>query len=178
MATKTIELMGILEWAKVFEENRDQGEYDVETDGATTVDLIMSDEVLQKMKDAGIRKQPKVDPDGRGHKVKFKRAWRDKYDREWAAGPPSVYGPSGKDWSLADDGEIGNGSVGVVYVEVYDTKMGKGCRLSGVQVIDHVAYEGGAGSAIKPKDYTQGQAATPPPAAQPAASLPDAEIPF
>ena len=57
MATNTIELTGIIEWAKLFESNRDNGEYDIETDGATTVDLIMDDETYQAMKDAGVRKQ-------------------------------------------------------------------------------------------------------------------------
>ena len=49
MATKTIELTGILEWAKLFEGNRDNGEYDVETDGATTVDIIMDDATFKMM---------------------------------------------------------------------------------------------------------------------------------
>ena len=56
MATNTIELTGTLEWAKLFESNRDNGEYDVETDGATTVDLIMDEKTLKAMKDAGVRK--------------------------------------------------------------------------------------------------------------------------
>lgn len=159
MATKTIELQGILEWTKVFESNRDQGEFDVETDGATTVDIIMDDENLKLMKDAGVRKQGKMDDEGRGTRVKFKRPWKDKFDREWAAGPPSVYGPDGSVWT-EEDGLIGNGSIGVVFVDVYDTKMGKGTRLSGVQVIDHVEFdgEGGGTSGPKPKDYTAGKA--------------------
>ena len=153
MATKTIELTGTLEWAKLFEGNRDNGEYDIETDGATTVDLIMDDKTLKAMKDAGIRKSAK-ESEG-GYRVKFKRPWKDKFDREWAAGPPKVFGPDGSEW---DDGAlIGNGSVGVVFVDVYDTKMGKGCRLNGVQVIDHVSFEGSGGQSagIKPRDYTK-----------------------
>lgn len=180
MATTTIELHGILEWAKLFEGNRDNGEYDTETDGATTVDVIMDDDVFKMMKDAGVRKQGKVDPEGRGTRVKFKRPWKDQFDRAWAAGPPKVYGPSGAEWT-PDDGLIGNGSIGVVYVDVYDTKMGKGARLSGVQVIDHVVFEsdGGGGGAPgpRPKDYTQGQAAAPTPAASPAKEAPG-DIPF
>ena len=69
MATKTIELTGTLEWAKLFESNRDNGEYDVETDGATTVTLLMEDDVFKAMKDAGVRKQGKPDPDGKGIRV-------------------------------------------------------------------------------------------------------------
>jgi len=179
MATKTIELTGTLEWAKLFEDNRDNGEYDVETDGATTVDLIMDEKTLKAMKDAGVRKQPK-EAEG-GYRVKFKRPWKDKFDREWAAGPPKVFGPDGSVWP---DGElIGNGSVGVVFVDVYDTKMGKGCRLNGVQVIDHVSFEGAGGQSagIKPKDYTS-QTAPPKPATASAPTAPvkqsPGDIPF
>ena len=170
MATKTIELTGTLEWAKLFESNRDNGEYDADTDGATTVDLIMDETTLAAMKGAGIRKVPKAS-DG-GHRVKFKRPWADQYGRDWAAGPPKVFGPDGSEWP---DGElIGNGSVGVVFVAVYDTKMGKGCRLNGVQVIDHVAFEGAGGQSagIKPKDYTS-QTAPPKPVT---ASAPPAPV--
>lgn len=155
MATKTIELHGILEWAKLFEHNRDTGSFDVETDGATTVDIILDDDNLKKMQSEGVRKQPKPDAEGRGTRVKFKRPWKDKFERDWAAGAPDVYGPDGSTW----DGEtlIGNGSIGVVFVDVYDTSMGKGSRLRAVQVIDPVSYEsdGGGGGTPRPRDYTK-----------------------
>ena len=190
MATKTIELTGTLEWAKLFEFNRDTGEYDVETDGATTVTLLMEDDVFKAMKDAGVRKQGKPDPEGRGTRVTFKRPWKDKFDRDWAAGPPVVYGPAGTSWDSEVDGLIGNGSVGVVFLDVYDTKMGTGCRLNGVQVIDHVPFEAGGGGGapgIRPRNYTKDQpasAAPPPPAkvtAKAAANstkVPPGDIPF
>jgi len=170
MATKTIEIQGTIEWAKLFEDNRDNGEYDVETDGATTVDIIVDEATSKRIKDAGIRKTGKVEEGG--IRYKMKRPWKDKFDREWAAGPPKVFGPDGSVWP---DGElIGNGSVGVVFVDVYDTKMGKGCRLNGVQVIDHVSFEGAGGQSagIKPKDYTS-QTAPPKPVT---ASAPPAPV--
>lgn len=179
MATKTIELTGILEWAKLFESNRDQGEYDVETDGATTVTLLMEDDVFASMKNEGVRKQGKKDPDGKGVRVTFKRPWADQFGRDWAAGAPQVFTPSGDHWALDKDGLIGNGSVGVVYLDVYDTKMGKGCRLQGVQVIDHVSFEGAGGqsSGIKPRDYTSGSSPAP---AEPAPAVKQSpgDIPF
>ena len=73
---------------------------------------------------------------------------------------------------------IGNGSVGVVYVDVYDTKMGVGSRLSGVQVIDHVVFEseggGGVSQGIQPKNYAN---AAPTPAPAPSKATPG-DIPF
>jgi len=181
MATKTIELTGTLEWAKLFESNRDNGEYDVETDGATTVTLLMEDDVFKAMKDAGVRKQGKPDPDGKGIRVTFKRPWKDKFDREWAGGAPKVFTPAGEEWDMSTDGLIGNGSVGVVFLDVYDTKMGKGCRLSGVQVVDHVEFEGGGGGgapAIKPRNYTGQSSETPTPKAAPASKESPGDIPF
>ena len=178
MATNTIELQGTLEWAKLFEGNRDKGEFDQETDGATTIDIILDDDNLAIMKAAGVRKQAKA-ADGGGHRVKFKRGWKDPFDRDWAAGAPNVFQPNGEAWA-PDNGLIGNGSTGVVFVDVYDTKMGKGARLAGVQVITHVEFEGegGGGSSVKPKDYTAGAAPSGAAAKTPVKQDMDDEIPF
>ena len=192
MATNTIELTGTLEWAKLFEFNRDQGEYDEETDGATAVTLLMDDDVYKMMKDSGVQKSGKQDPDGKGTRVTFKRPWKDKFGRDWADGLPTVFNPAGRVWNTEADGLIGNGSVGVVFLDVYDTKKGVGCRLNGVQVIEHILFEstgGGGGSSfgIKPKDYTSGAAesvATPAPVkskdytAPAAAKVAPGDVPF
>ena len=54
MATRKVILVGIAEWAKVFEENRDKvgfkdgdapGTYE-DTDGACTIDMILDKETL------------------------------------------------------------------------------------------------------------------------------------
>jgi hypothetical protein len=170
MATVVVQIPATLEWTKVFEATRDRGEFDIETDGATTVDLIVDSEGEQIIKDAGIRKQGK--PADGGTRYKIKRPWKDKFDREWAAGPPDVYAPDGSKWDIDTNGMIGNGSTGIVFVEVYDTKMGKGCRLKGLQVINHVPYgdTGGGSNSIKPKNYTDAAPAATPPAATAAAS--------
>jgi len=156
MATVVIEIPATLEWAKLFETNRDNGEYDVETDGATTVDIIVDAAGDRIVKDSGIRQVGKP-TDGGGTRYKMKRPWKDKFGRDWAAGAPDVYGPDGSRWSLDTDGLIGNGSTGIVFVEVYDTKMGKGCRLKAVQVVKAVKFEGGDGGSpsISVKDYTK-----------------------
>ena len=181
MATKTLEIHGILEWAKLFEDDRDNGEYDVETDGATSIDIIVDPANQAIIEAAGVRKKARPDPDGRGVRYAFKRAWKDKYEREWAEGPPRIFTPAGNAWSKEEDGLIGNGSVGVVYLDVWSGKMGVGSRLSGVQVIDHVTFskEGGGGSpGLKPKDYTQGQAQAPQSPPPTAAPVVDDNIPF
>lgn len=182
MATKTIELKGTLEWAKLFEGNRDQGQYDTATDGATTIDILLDDAGLKIAKDAGVQKKGKRE--GNLTRIKFKRGWSDPFDRDWAGGPPKVFGPSGAEWTR-DDGLIGNGSEGIVFVEVYDTKVGIGTRLAGVQVVDLVAFggDGGGGSApsISPKDYTNGATKTSSPTPAPtdhSDSYMDDEIPF
>ena len=184
MATKTIELKGTLEWAKLFEGNRDKGQYDEDTDGATTVDILLDSSNLKTMQDAGVRKSGKVEGDLT--RVKFKRGWADQYGRDWAAGPPKVFGPTGNEWG-SNDGLIGNGSEGIVFVEVYDTSKGVGSRLAGVQVINHVVFEseggGGSGPTISPKDYSgqTTQAAGASQAAKPAGYSPKVapgDIPF
>lgn len=154
MATKTIEVHGILEWAKLFEHNRDTGPYDAEWDGATKVDIILDDENLQKLKQAGVRQDVKKDAEGRGSRVKFRRKWKDPAG-DWAGGAPDVYGPDGSAWD--SDTLIGNGSIGAVFLDVYDSKFGKGSRIRSVQVIDPVEYdpEGGGGSIPRPRDYTK-----------------------
>jgi len=170
MATVVVQIPATLEWTKVFEVTRDCGEYDIETDGATTVDIIVDADGEKIIKDAGIRKQGK--PTDGGTRYKMKRPWKDKFDREWAAGAPDVYTPDGSKWDLDTNGMIGNGSTGIVFVEVYDTKMGKGCRLKGLQVINHVPYgdTGGGGTSIKPKNYTDATPVSTPTTATVAAS--------
>jgi hypothetical protein len=119
MATKTIEITCTLEWAKLFESNRDNGKYDTETDGATTIDALVDEATSRQIEESGIRKTGK--PEAGGIRYKFKRPWKDQFGRDWAAGPPKVFGPDGSEWP---DGElIGNGSIGVVFVDVYDSKL-------------------------------------------------------
>ena len=177
MATKTIELDGFIQWAKLFEDDRDNGEYDVETNGATCLDLLMDEENHKKFEASGSRKKAKKDEETGLYRVKFKRPWEDKFDRDWAAGPPDIFTPSGDPWLLETDGRIGNDSFGKVYVDIYDTKMGKGSRFKGVQVIKHVPFEKEGGYTIKPKDYTK-DSPTKQSTSVPVDTVEDDEIPF
>lgn len=63
MATyKEVTTVGTIEWARVFEDNREMDGYDGDYkkyDGAYTVDQVLSKEEYQKLVDAGSQKKPK-----------------------------------------------------------------------------------------------------------------------
>ena len=136
MATQRFYIKGKAKWAKLFERNRDQGEYHTETDGVTSIELVLEKEELDKLKKSGSRLRPKITDDGLS--VRFRRPWKHQSIEEFG-GPPQVVDADGNDW---DDGvSIGNDSEVEVAYDVYDTKMGKGTRLVGVKVLDLVSYE-------------------------------------
>lgn len=61
--------------------------------------------------------------------------------------PPKIEG-----WN-PEEVVLGNGSEVEVYVEVYDTRFGKGHRLAGVKAINVVPFEGETGQkVIRPED--------------------------
>lgn len=137
MATERIYLTGTSMWAKLFERNRDKGEYHTETDGITSLDLLLEKEDLDKLKASGSRLRPKVTDEGLT--IKFRRPWVHPSIEEFG-GPPQVVDKDGKDWD--DSVSIGNGSTVEIAVDVYDTQMGKGSRLAGVKVLELVEFEG------------------------------------
>lgn len=62
MAYKEVTTVGTIEWAKVFEDNRDLKGYDGEyekTEGAYVVDQVLSKEEYEKLVNAGSQKKPK-----------------------------------------------------------------------------------------------------------------------
>lgn len=137
MATETIYITGTAMWAKLFERNRDRGSYHEDTDGITCVDLILEKEELDKLKASGSQLKPRVTDEGLV--IKFKRPWVHASISEFG-GMAQVVDKDGNDW---DDGvSIGNGSTLEVAVDVYDTQKGKGTRLTGVKVLEHVEFEG------------------------------------
>ena len=142
MPSEQLTVNGVLEWAKVFESNRDKAEWTTETDGQYKVTVLMNKEMATKLKESGCRK--KITEEGKEFRVTFSRPHSAKYD--WQGGPPFVADVTGKSWSLEEKGLIGNGSTGNVKIDLYDGgPLGKGTRLLGLQVIDHVVYgiEGG-----------------------------------
>lgn len=173
-----VELFGEFQFAKVFEDNRDmkgfQGAYE-SCNGACTVEFIMDKENAKALEAAGSQKKTKELEDGR-KQVKLVRKWDAPYTY---GGAPQVARADGTAWDQETDGLIGNGSRGVAYVTVYETKTGlKGTRLDGIQVIDLVEFTGGSGP--KFKDYSKEAGGTTPTSQKGASdsSIDDDEIPF
>jgi len=144
MTAELVELEGIASWAKVYETNRDMNTDFHGEGGAYTVDVQLEKEELDKLTKSGSRLKPKLGDDGIS--IRFKRKHIHPSIPEFG-GPPKVVGPDKE----PIDCLIGNGSKVKVYVSVYDTKLGKGTRLEGMQVVDLVEYEseGGEGGGVK-----------------------------
>ena len=135
MTAQLLELEGIANWAKVYETNRDTNEDFHGEGGAYTVDVLLEKEELDKLTKSGSRLKPKIVDEGIS--IRFKRKHIHPAGIEELGGPPKVVGPDKEPINQL----IGNGSKVKVYVSVYDTKMGKGTRLEGMQVTDLIEYE-------------------------------------
>ena len=157
MATRKVILVGIAEWAKVFEDNRDmkgfEGAYE-EFDGACTIDMILDKENMDRLIASKSMKKGSPDAEGRGTRVRFVRKFNT--GRDWDSGSPTVLKSDGTKWDMDIDGLIGNGSIVAVTLSVYDTsrKSIVGTRLDRVKVLEHVK---------PPSDDEDEVAAMPPP---------------
>lgn len=149
-----------IEYAKVFEFNRDKKGYRGKHErygGAYTVDAIMSSDAYKALKDSGSQKQGKVWDEEeekwvKGSSKELRSADRIKvsFERKHEApytygGPPRVVHADGSSWDTTEDGLIGNGSKGFIFVTVYemeiDGEQAFGTRLDVIQVTEHVEYE-------------------------------------
>jgi hypothetical protein len=143
MPSTQIDIKGTIEWAKVFESNRDQAEWNIDTNGEYKVTVTTDKKTADALKKAGCQK--KIEEVDGGHRLTVSRPHTGTED--WMGGEPVIADIAGKAWSLDDNGFIGNGSKGIVKVEVYRTKKGLvGTRLMGLQVLDHVVYNSEGGS--------------------------------
>lgn len=118
MAFKEVTTSGQIEWAKIFESNRDMEGYEgayVECEGAYTVNQVLSKEEFDKLKASGSQKKPKqarllngelVVNFARKHKVTNSKG----EEVAKAGGAPAVYNADGELWDMERDGEIGNGT--------------------------------------------------------------------
>ena len=143
MPSTQIDIKGTLEWAKVFELNRDHNEWNEDKGGEYKVTVTTDKKTADALKKAGCQK--KIEEVSGGHKITVVRPHVASQD--WMGGAPIVADKSGKEWNFEEKGFIGNGSKGIVKVEIYPTAVGSGTRLVGLQVLDHVVYEVEAQSA-------------------------------
>lgn len=132
MASETIYITGKSHWAKLFPYNKDKNEDFHGPGGAYTVDLEVDQEELGKFVASGARTTPRVLEDMTT--IKLKRKHTHNTIPEFG-GPPQVVDADKNTW---DGSLVGNGSELECAITIYDTKMGKGVRLEGVRVIEHV----------------------------------------
>lgn len=156
MATKYTEVKttGSIEWAKIFETNRDMTGYEgayVDFEGAYTVQQILSKDEYTKLQAAGTQKKPnqKRLMDGelmlkfeRKHKITS----RDGKVIPQAGGAPKVMNADGTAWDKEVNGLIGNGSTAEVTNLITTFKGGDGkmysrTTMTEVKIIEHIPVE-------------------------------------
>lgn len=119
---KEVTTVGPIEWAKIFEGNREMSGYEgvyEECEGAYTVTQALTKDEFEKLKKAGSQKRPNQKRIMDGELVvKFERKHLVKTKNgdiiAQAGGAPKVVGPDGKTWDVEVDGLIGNGSMAEV----------------------------------------------------------------
>lgn len=140
MPVKKYTFKGPIQWAKVFEGNREMKDYQgVEHifGGLYKIDMILDKDQKKVLKESGSALKGKFDDDG-NFIVTFKRKHEGPFAE--ASGAPKVFKADGTIWDMDIDGTIGNGSIAEVTVEVYTTKMAPGTRLVSVKVLEHKPY--------------------------------------
>jgi len=155
MATKYTEVTttGPIEWAKIFENNRDltgyEGSY-VPFEGAYTLQQILSKDEYAKLQAAGTQKKPNQKRLFGGElSIKFERKHKvtrkDGTELPQAGGAPKVTDADGSPWT-EDKGLIGNGSTAEVTNLITTFKGGDGkmysrTTMTGVKIIEHKMVE-------------------------------------
>lgn len=154
---KEVTTTGPIEWARIFEENRDmsgfEGMYE-KCEGAYTVTQILTKEEYEKLKKSGSQKKPIQKRLMEGQlAIKFERKHLVKREDgtvlDKAGGSPAVVGPNGKPWTQ-EDGLIGNGTLAtlthlVSSFSVTDKETGKVSKVSRttltkVKILELVEY--------------------------------------
>lgn len=154
----TVKLRGTLNWAKVFEENRDmegyQGAYE-DCEGAYTVNIQLDEENYEKLKATGSPKAGKKV--GGEYDVKFIRKHADPRLAKWPemGGAPGVYNEKGEEWDFDIDGVIPNGSTGTVLLQVYPAGRTFGSRILKIQVLERGEMSEGDNFLEKPANKTK-----------------------
>ena len=158
--TTIVSMTGFVEYARVFPENMDNGDYHEKTQGQYNVNFYPeTTEGFEAYFKAGAPVSSlghdtiKIgNPElGTGKYLKLKRPNIHQTVNEWG-GEPTVFdfreGESLKKWSMADDGEVGNGSKVTVKVSVWADGKKSIQRLEKVAVHKLVEFTGQSGSTI------------------------------
>lgn len=150
---KEVTTKGAIEWAKIFEENRDmngfEGQYE-DSEGAYVLTQVLNKDEFEKLKKAGTMKKPiqKRLMDGE-IAIKFERRHlvKDKSGKEipQAGGAPKVVGPDGKRWDVETQGLIGNGTIAEVtnLITTFPGQDGKTVSrtsLTKIKIVEHIPY--------------------------------------
>lgn len=130
MSQKTIVLSGIAKWAKVHQPDTKFGK-------KYTIDLYLDNASWDVFKKSGSRLTVRQDEEGSFIKLSRNHDGTAKGEPV-EYGPPAVFENDGKTKTSVN---IGNGSEVTCRVEVYDSKYGKGTRLSAVKIDKLVEYE-------------------------------------
>lgn len=134
MANDIYMFRGVANWAKV---RKPDPKFDV-----YTLDLHLDEESLELYKSSGLQLELRPN-DKDGPYIKLRRPTTKKIKGELVdMGPPTLLIKRGDEYNPFDD-NIGNGSVVLVKVRVYDTQRGKGHELDTVAVETLVPYESG-----------------------------------
>ena len=140
MATKQYILRGTFKWMNhLFNLDEKYGKY--------SVDFYPSEESWELYNTIGLGLDIREDPED-GKYVKFSRKHSQLIkDQQIVFGAPKVYNADGT--LKTEIGSMGNGTEGMVKIEVYDTQKGKGHRLAEVAIINEVEYVPDPDKAVK-----------------------------
>lgn len=159
MATEYYNIVGKCAWAKnLFVP-------DVSKYGKKwSLDVYPDPDGLEVYKETGMQLKPIKKPYFDGEVgYKFRRDVEKRINGEMQQfDPPTVKNKDGTDWP--DNVSIGNGTVVEANIAVYDTVMGKGHRLMGVTILEHVPYDAPSANekvAGATKTATSGRVAAP-----------------
>ena len=158
--TTIVSMTGFVEYARVFPDNMDDNDYHEKTQGQFNCNFYPeSNEGFEAYFQAGAPVSSmghdtiKLGNEaiGTGKFLKLKRPNVHAFAPEWG-GAPTVFdfreGESLKKWSMADDGEVGNGSKVTVKVSVWSDGKKSIQRLEKMAVHTLVEFTGQSGSAI------------------------------
>lgn len=131
MATKTFYFSGTANWAKVYEPVE---AYDKTKPKEFTIQVELDEKSYDLFRQSGSQLRPKK---GTEREFTFRCPSTALIKGEVAHFAPKVVDKNNEDFNE----KIGNGSKVDIKVEVYDTRMGKGTRLSGVRVVEYIPYD-------------------------------------